>query len=646
MCGIAGFFSTSQASWQGGDIHGIATAMGDRLYERGPDSSGVWTDATSGIALAHRRLAILDLSEHGHQPMVSTNGRYVMVYNGEVYNFPSLRAELEKLGHSFRGHSDTEVILAGCQEWGLEETLAKLNGMFAIALWDKAEHRLFLARDRVGIKPLFWSLQNGVLLFASQPKALLSHPTFKASLSTDALHAYMRFCYVPAPLSIYQGVYKLRPAHLLSVSAEGGVSETCYWDLPDVARRTPRGSVGSDVEATDSLDALLRDAVGSQMVADVPLGAFLSGGIDSSTVAAMMQVQSSRPVKTFTIGFHEECFDEAAHAAAVAKHLGTDHHELYVSPAQALDVVPKLPGIYDEPFADSSQIPTFLVSKLTREHVTVVLSGDGGDELFGGYNRYVLAERLASALGPIPGILRSGAANGVLAVSPDRWQSLLGRLPGFRGLGPVGDRLHKLAGILTFRDEEDIYAGLTEFWRQPSDILSPAHAVAGVHPDRHWHLGNGGSFLESMQLCDMMTYMVEDILAKVDRASMAVSLESRVPLLDHRLIEFCWGLNRGQKVRDGKGKWLLRQVLYRYVPPSLIERPKMGFGVPIATWLRGPLRGWAEELLSPSAVADAGLFDEAAIRRYWSEHQSGLRNWSYRIWPILMAQAWALPGKS
>jgi len=640
MCGIAGFLKLSARGVAPDILESTGRRMADRIAVRGPDSSGIWTDSDVGVTLAHRRLSILDLSANGHQPMHSADGRYVMVYNGETYNFPALRSELAAKGHAFQGGSDTEVILAACVEWGPQAAFRRLNGMFAVALWDRQDRTLTLARDRVGIKPLYWARQGDLFLFGSQPKAITAHPGFTAQVDRNGLAEYLRFSYVPAPLSIFKDMYKLRPAHMLTIGPDGRTHEVCYWDLTAIARDTPRDGMGTDAAAVEELDLLLRDSVASQMISDVPIGAFLSGGIDSSTVVALMQAQSSKPVKTFTIGFGEEVFNEAAHAAAIATHLGTEHHELTVTARDALDVVPNLADIYDEPFADSSQIPTYLVSKLTRQHVTVALSGDGGDELFGGYNRYLHAPRLLRRAGSIPAPARRLVSALLRSIGPQTWNAVGAAVPGFRTGGALGDQVHKLAGVLGFADRAGLYADLTQFWRDPEQIM-PAHADTAVRADRHWAEGVLQDTVELMQLCDMQTYMIEDVLAKVDRASMAVSLESRVPLLDHRLLELSWRLKPDQKIRGGQGKWLLRQVLYRYVPAPLIDRPKQGFAIPLAEWLRGPLRPWAEDLLSPSALSDTGLFTSDIIGRRWAQHVTGARNWAPHLWNILMAQAWA-----
>ena len=653
MCGLAGLIDPHGRLDAAGLGH-IARDMADALRHRGPDDHGVWTDDQAGVALGHRRLSIIDLSAAGHQPMVSHDGRYVIAYNGEIYNFQDLRTTLEGLGHSFRGHSDTEALLAAIVEWGPAEALVRCNGMFALALWDRHRRTLILARDRLGEKPLYFGWAGGAFLFASELKALRAYPGFAPDIDRGALALLLRHNYVPAPYTIHRGVYKLPPAAMLRLTGDmwardPGLADLearfePYWSAREVAEAgTADPFRGSDEEAIEALDACLREAVASRMVADVPLGAFLSGGFDSSTVVALMQAQSSRAVRTFSIGFREAGYDEAQHAKAVANHLGTDHTELYVTPDEARAVIPRLPALYDEPFADSSQIPTFLVSQLARRHVTVSLSGDGGDELFGGYNRYFWATDLWKGFGRIPAPARRGLAAGVSRLSPDTWQRIFDRL------GPVlpaklrqpraGEKMHKLAGILGAHGREALYYGLLSHWTSPVRVVRDSAEPATILTDPHRWAEVGG-FTPRMMYLDMVTYLPDDILTKVDRASMAVSLEARVPLLDHRVVEFAWRLPLSLKVRDGQGKWALRRVLDRYVPRTLTERPKMGFGVPIDHWLRGPLRDWAEALLDENRLRREGFFEPEPIRELWSEHLSGQGNWQYHLWDVLVFQAW------
>lgn len=617
--------------------------MAKRIRHRGPDDAGTWTDVDAGLALAHQRLSILDLSPAGHQPMVSPCGRYVLCFNGEIYNHRALRAELESVGGAFdwRGHSDSETLLAALRHWGIAEALSRLNGMFAFALWDRQEYTLCMARDRMGEKPLYYGRSGASFLFGSELKALTVHPDWCGEIDRDALTLYLRHNYVPGPWSIYRGIRKLPAAHYV-VIRDGGrlVGEpVCYWNLAEMAARGV-AQVNSDAGAlADELETLLRDAIGMRMAADVPLGAFLSGGYDSTLVTALMQVQSARPVKTFSIGFHEAGYNEAEHARAVAEHLGTEHTELYVTSGQAMEVIPRLPAMYDEPFSDSSQIPTYLVSAMAREHVTVALSGDGGDELFCGYNRYVLGHRVWSRLRPLPfGVRRTLAWLCVHAPGHalDRAQRLL---PAHMQVSSLVDRLPKLAEVLAHRDGLAFYRQLISHWKQPDRLVLGAHEPDTLlgRVDRLPHLPG---LREQMMYLDMATYLCDDILTKVDRASMAVSLEARVPLLDHRLVEFAWRVPTALKVRDGQSKWLLREVLYRYVPRTLMDRPKMGFGVPIEHWLRGPLRDWAEDLLDERRLREEGYFDPRPIRRMWDEHVSGQRRWHYHLWDVLMFQAW------
>ena len=599
----------------------------------------MWSDAEAGIHLGFRRLAIIDLSAAGAQPMRSASGRYVVCYNGEIYNFEALRTELSAGGRNWRGHSDTEVMLAGFETWGVERTLGRCVGMFAIALWDQKERTLLLARDRLGKKPLYWSLAGGTLLFGSELRALRVHPSFRGELNRDAIALYLRHGCFPAPHTVYRGVEQLQPGHLLRLSATGEPRVEPYWQLADVvADGKLRPFTGSDAEAVDALDGVLGQAVRERMAADVPLGAFLSGGYDSSVVVAMMQRASSRPVRTFSIGFHEAGYDEAQHAKAVAAHLGTEHTELYVTAAQAQAVIPQLPGIYDEPFADASQIPTYLVSQMARQHVTVALSGDGGDEVFAGYNRYRQAARFEQVAGRVPRAVRAMAAAGIRSVPPWAWDRAAGVLPPHVRPKQTGDKLHKLAGVLA-ETGDGFYHRLISQWNEVGAALPGARepmtaardpAVASIVP----------GFVERMQYRDTLTYLPDDILTKVDRASMAVSLEARAPLLDHRVVEFAWTLPLDMKLRGGETKWLLRQLLYRHVPPALVDRPKMGFGVPIDSWLRGPLRDWAEDLLCERHLSQSGVFAPAPVRQRWAEHLSGRHNWQYALWPVLMLEAW------
>lgn len=616
------------------------------LAHRGPDDEGAWADENAGIALAHRRLSILDLSPQGRQPMHSACGRHVLCFNGEIYNFAALREELEKSGKapSWRGHSDTEVMLAAFSAWGVEAALKKFTGMFALALWDRKERVLTLARDRLGEKPLYCGWQNNIFLFASELKALRAHPAFMAEIDREALTLFLRHNYIPAPYSIYRGIGKLMPGHYLRLREnEREARPKAYWSLKtavDSGNQDP--FTGSDEEAVDALEHLLGRAIRNQQVADVPLGAFLSGGIDSSTVVALMQANSVRPVKTFTIGFHEAAYNEAEHAKAVARRLGTEHTELYVSPQDALNVIPALPHIYDEPFSDSSQIPTFLLSRLARSEVTVSLSGDGGDELFGGYNRHFLGAAVWRRLAWMPRNLRAALAGVLTRFPPRNWDILFHAierfLPRRLRFAHPGDNLHKAAEILALKTPEELYLRLVSHWKAPARLVKGGEEPQSVLTDPAQ--ATLPDFRARMMYLDTLAYLPGDVLVKVDRAAMAVSLETRIPLLDHALVEFAWRLPLRMKIRAGQGKWLLRQVLYRHVPRELMERPKMGFGIPLDAWLRGPLRDWGEALLNPERLTREGFFHPAPIAQKWREHQAGARNWSYYLWDALMFQSW------
>jgi asparagine synthase (glutamine-hydrolysing) len=637
MCGIVGYWDK-----QGASIN-IATKMANIIRHRGPDGSGTWIDKSKNLVLAHRRLSIIDLTEAGHQPMVSPCNRFVLTFNGEIYNHLELRIELEREGGNFnwRGSSDTETLLAALRCWGLEKTLKKLNGMFAFALWDNVERILFLARDRMGEKPLYYGHNGDTFLFGSELKSFKAHPKWQGVINRDALTLYMRHNYVPAPWSIYRGINKLPPAHFVVIKNGGSeISKPqCYWNLAKIAEKGSTNLKQNAEQSIDELDVLLRDAVKGRMAADVPLGAFLSGGFDSTLVAALMQSQSNKPIKTFTIGFHEKGYNEAVHAKAVAKHLGTDHTELYVTPQEAIAVIPKLASIWDEPFADSSQIPTLLVSELARKHVTVSLSGDGGDELFCGYNRYTQGYQVWNKLRLLPAPMRNILANTINILPGHVLESMQKILPKRLQVAHLVDRLPKLADVIRQGDGDSYYYHLISHWKNPEEIV-----INGKEPLTLFNNSKNTPKLpglrERMMYLDSMTYLPDDILTKVDRASMAVSLEARVPLLDHRVVEFAWQLPMSMKYKDGQSKWALREVLYRYVPRKLMERPKMGFGVPIDEWLRGPLREWGEELLSEKRLREEGFFDPVPIRQMWQEHVSGKRRWHYQLWDVLMFQAW------
>ncbi|NKB59073.1 MAG: asparagine synthase (glutamine-hydrolyzing) [Alphaproteobacteria bacterium] len=632
MCGIAGFLELKRQTGAD-DLAAAARAMTDTMIHRGPDSGDTWSDADAGVALAFRRLAIIDLSASGDQPMVSANGRYVVVYNGEVYNFQELREELTGKGARFRGDSDTEVMLEGFAHWGVEATVKRLIGMFAFALWDREERRLWLGRDRLGIKPLYYGESDGLFLFGSELKALRAKEGWQPRIDRDALASYARFNYVPAPQSIYAGIRKLEPGTLLSYTPGSAPELVRYWDMASVATQ-PRRDIG-DAEAIAEAEALLTDAVARRMVSDVPLGALLSGGVDSATVVALMQKSSTRPIRTFTIGFQEQGFDESEHARAVADHLGTEHTDIAMAPGHARDIIPRLADWYDEPFADASALPTRLVSELARRHVTVALSGDGGDETFLGYNRYHTADALWQRMQHAPAPLRRMAAGLLGGVSARHWDRLSKMIPASRRPSLAGDKAHKLAAALRETDEDGIYRCLVSHWNE-SIAINGSNQNASA-----WEsAGDITDFSERMAYLDTMTYLPDDILTKVDRASMSVSLEARTPLLDHRLLEFAWSLPKRMRLRNGERKWLLRQVLHRHVPRTMVERPKSGFAVPIADWLRGPLRDWAENLIDEQRLREEGWFDPIPIRRAWSDHLAGDGNHWQALWGICMAQAW------
>lgn len=645
MCGIAGFIEKAQSSQ-------ILSKMNTALNHRGPDGAGVWCDTEEGIGLAHRRLSIIDLSDNGRQPMFSPSGRFVVVFNGEIYNYQELRKEIDQLSTvAWQSRSDTEVMLAAFEIWGIEKAVQRFVGMFAFALWDRKERTLYLCRDRLGIKPLYYSQIGATFMFGSELKALRSHPNFIPEIDRDTITLYLRHNCIPAPYCIYKNTFKLEPGKILKISANSIFSRhklpsaTTFWSAKEIAENSHDLSDGEadEKEWTNLLERRLKEAVSMRMISDVPLGVFLSGGVDSSTVAALMQAESAIPIKTFTIGFEEEGYDETDHARAVARHLGTEHNELCITADQAMDVITDLPTLYDEPFGDSSQIPTHLISKMTRQYVTVCLSGDGGDEIFGGYNRYRWMQKILDIQNILTRALSQKLSKKACNISPLAWDRLFGLITGFLPrkyrIDTAGEKLHKLANALSFFTPDDIYYCLISHWLEPEqiviDTIEPATKVTARvdHP-----ILNG--YVQMMMYLDLVTYLPDDILTKVDRASMGVGLETRVPLLDHRVVELAWQIPLHMKIHDGQGKWILKKILYKYVPRKLIDRPKAGFAIPLDSWLREPLRDWAESLLDEKRIKTEGVFNPVPIRTKWNEHISGRRNNQAQLWDILMFQAW------
>ena len=635
MCGIAGFL---------GSVHKpeeLLTNMANAIQHRGPDDKGIWLDQTKEIGLAHTRLSILDLSSAGYQPMHSLSDRYLIVFNGEIYNHAIIRAELDSINaRNWLGYSDTETLLAAIEQWGLELTLRKAKGMFALSLWDRQTQTLSLARDRMGEKPLYYGWVEDCFVFASELKAIKKFPGFNNKVDRSALALFLRFNSIPAPYSIYQNIFKLEPGCIASmIYGSKEINQTHFWSTETIYKKGAASRFsGNENDAVDALEDVLKRAVNLQMQADVPLGAFLSGGIDSSAIVALMQSQSSKKINTFSIGFDVKEFNEAEHARAVAMHLGTYHTDMYITQRDALDVIPFLPDIYDEPFADSSQIPTYLVSRLAKQKVTVALSGDAGDELFGGYNRYFLTNQLFSKMNKIPIFLRRLITSSILGVSQDNWDKILGRILSKRFVN-VGFKLHKGANVLSSKSIRELHFKLVSQIESPENWLINSKEYSTFLNDDVEHFSSLDP-IEQMMAYDLVTYLPTDILTKVDRAAMAASLETRVPFLDTSVIEFSASLPLEYKIRDGVTKWVLREVLYKYVPKDLIERPKMGFGVPLGEWLRGPLRDWAESLLDAKRLRDEGFFNVSLLRQKWHEHLSGKYNWQHQLWNVLMFQAW------
>jgi len=646
MCGITGFYSNSLSTY-----NNVIEKMNSAISHRGPDTVGIWKDKNSGMVLGHQRLSIIDLSEAGNQPMKSSSGRYILSYNGEVYNHLEIRKELIENNANIRwqSNSDTETLVEAIEFWGIENALKKIDGMFAFGLWDLKMRCLVLVRDRIGEKPLYYGWQrkttDKVFLFGSELKALKAHPEFNGEINRGAIALQLRHNYIPAPYSIYRDIYKLLPGHFLVLTEsdlkEGLLTEPkCYWSSTETAINGNNNQLKySKSDIQKELEKRLVSSVRKQMISDVPLGAFLSGGIDSSTIVSIMQSQSNQSIKTFTIGFNENQYNEAKSAKKIAKHLNTDHTELYVSSKKAIDVIPKLSNIYDEPFSDSSQIPTFLVSQLTKQSVKVALSGDGGDELFCGYNRYVISKKYWTALQLIPKLLRKSASIALQFLSIEDWNKISKILPNLSKYSNFGDKVHKGANVLTANNLFDLYYMLSSHWQNPTEVVinsnEPETFLTKNKPELF-----GLDSQQQMMALDFITYLPNDILVKIDRAAMASSLETRVPFLDHKLIEFVWKIPHSLKYRNGQGKWILKEILNQYVPRNLTDKPKMGFGVPIGAWLREPLRDWAENLLNQKKLQEEGYFNSELVRKKWLEHLSGRRNWQYDLWNVLMFQSW------
>ena len=640
MCGIAGFLTNNNLSFEQ-----ILKDMGNAITSRGPDSSGEWFDIKNCIGLAHRRLSILDLSKEGNQPMLSDSGRYIMIFNGEIYNHLKLRSKLESdfKNIKWRGTSDTETILKCIELLGYDSTFRLLEGMFSVALWDRNKKNLILCRDRIGEKPLYYGWQANTFLFASELKSIKKHPDFTKKIDLNSLSLFFKYNYIPNPHSIYEGIKKLSPGTYISINYINRTEKIVrYWDLKSVIKKNNIiTDTRTESEITKQLETLLKSKIKDQMLSDVPLGAFLSGGVDSSMIVALMQSISKEPIKTFTIGFEDQNFNEARFAKEIAEYLKTDHTELYVTSKDALDVVPLLHEIYDEPFADSSQIPTYLVSKLAKKYVTVSLSGDGGDELFAGYNRYLLANKIWPKINILPLSIRKYIGEFIRFISLEKWNKLFSFMNKISTkkyiFNQFGDKIYKFSYLLDSTDINDLYDKIISFWSHSDNIVKNI-SIENTNEDINNY--ETISAIEKMMYTDMLTYLPDDILVKVDRAAMSVSLESRVPFLNHKIIEFTSRIPLHLKLRDNKTKWILKQILYNYVPKRLIERPKMGFGVPIDSWLRGPLKDWAENLLDAEKLDKQGLLNTEIIRKKWNEHLSGKRNWQYHLWGVLMFQSW------
>ncbi len=644
MCGFAGFWG---GEWDQNNsvINHQLDKMADAMIHRGPDSSGIWINREDKIAFTHRRLAVLDLTESGAQPMSSKNQRYTIAYNGEIYNHLDLRVDLIAKGFKFRGHSDTETLLACFEEYGLEKTLTKLNGMFAFALYDAKEKSIFLARDRIGEKPLYYGWNDNTFFFGSELGSINAHDNFRGKIDRNSIASFLRYNYIPTPYSIYKKIYKLIPGTFLKIDInkpshrnKNLPSPKTYWSLDEAISNKPNGfEVGDDAAMINSLESLLLDSISKQMISDVPLGVFLSGGIDSSTITAMMQSISGKPIDSFTIGFEEDEFNEAGYSKKIANYLGTNHHELYIAEKDTLDIIPKIQSIYSEPFADASQIPTILVSRLARKEVTVSLSGDGGDELFGGYNRYILSQKYQTMVNYAPLSLRKEISRRIINSNQNGiLMKLASKVTPFSN--PI-EKLQKIGNVLTKDSCDEIYLNLTSMWNNPSKVVIDS---AERDPSYSLDFANNqfDEYSKRMMYWDTLSYLPDDILTKVDRAAMSTSLETRIPFLDYRLIEFSWNLPNQFKIRNGKGKWILRELLYNYIPKKLIDRPKMGFAIPLDSWIRVPLNDWCHELLSPRKIKEQGFFDPIEIKKKHNEHLSGDKNWGNHLWSILMFQSW------
>ena len=647
MCGFAGYFSKSELNSYNSEE--ILLKMGLVIKHRGSDDSGIWYKKNSKIGFTHRRLAVQDLSSAGHQPMISCSGRYVIAYNGEIYNHKLLRERVEKYTDTkihWKGGSDTETLLACIESFGVEDTLRSIVGMFAFSLWDCKDSSLILARDRFGEKPLYYGMQNNTLLFGSDLKSLKQHPSFQGEINRNSIALLMRYGYIPAPSSIYVGIKKLLPGSFIKF--DSGASLECfkqYWNFSNIVNDSNiniKSHSQSYEKSVEKLEIVLGDAIERQMIADVPVGAFLSGGIDSSTIVALAQSRRVDPIKTFTIGFDKESYNEAQHAKKVARHIGTEHIEMYVTPEDAIDVIQQIPNIYTEPFADPSQIPTYIVSQMTKKHVTVGLSGDAGDEIFSGYNRYVLTEKYWNKIEKTPYFLRLIMSKGIEKFSPNQINKMFLATQGLFSVKHqqvnIGEKLHKVSIALKAKTSDDLYLSMISRWQNPEDLVLGVGQQDTVVENLTYP--EEDNIIHKMMETDMVTYLPDDILCKVDRASMFVGLESRAPFLDDKVVEFAWSLPFEYKIKNGVGKSILRDVLYRHIPKSLVDRPKMGFGVPISDWLRGPLKGWASDLLDENRLNKEGFFNAKLIQEKWLEHQHGVHNWQYQLWPVLMFQLW------